>query len=204
MRSGLKRELRRDSTHAGSSRATQRSVAPGGPAALPDCNTASAAPARTSRGPAMGTRPSAAAQQPARPRGTASPRSAAPPATRGGRCAPAQQSSPLPPTCGCASPAASGRRPGGSAGLAGRQDRHLPRGERYRRIVKRRGKLKALFAVARSILVIVWHLLADPAFRYADLGAGEDASGIDKDKQACNHIRQLAALGFTITLAPAA
>ena len=31
-------------------------------------------------------------------------------------------------------------------------------GERYRRIVKRRGKLKALVAVARSILVIVWHL----------------------------------------------
>ncbi len=28
-------------------------------------------------------------------------------------------------------------------------------GERYRRIVKRRGKLKALVAVARSILVIV-------------------------------------------------
>src|SRR6266511_2032887 len=35
-------------------------------------------------------------------------------------------------------------------------------GERYRRIVKRRGKLKALVAVARSILIIVWHLLADP------------------------------------------
>jgi transposase len=31
-------------------------------------------------------------------------------------------------------------------------------GERYRRIVKRRGKLKALVAVARSILVVVWHL----------------------------------------------
>jgi transposase len=45
-------------------------------------------------------------------------------------------------------------------------------GERYRRIVKRRGKLKALVAGARSILVIVWHLLADPAARYADLGAG--------------------------------
>jgi hypothetical protein len=29
-------------------------------------------------------------------------------------------------------------------------------------LVKRRGKLKALVAVARSILVIVWHLLADP------------------------------------------
>src|SRR6266700_186707 len=45
-------------------------------------------------------------------------------------------------------------------------------GERYRRIVKRRGKLKALVAVARSILVIIWNLLANPAARYHDLGAG--------------------------------
>ena len=43
-------------------------------------------------------------------------------------------------------------------------------GERYRRIVKRRGKLKALVAVARSILVIVWHLLTDPTARFHDLG----------------------------------
>lgn len=41
--------------------------------------------------------------------------------------------------------------------------------ERYRRIVKRRGKLKALVAVARSILVIIWHLLADPTARFHDL-----------------------------------
>ena len=34
-------------------------------------------------------------------------------------------------------------------------------GERYRRLARRRGKLKALVAIARSILVIVWHLLAD-------------------------------------------
>jgi transposase len=77
-------------------------------------------------------------------------------------------------------------------------------GERYRRLVKRRGKLKALVAVARSILVIVWHLLADPAARYHDLGAGYYADRIDKGKKARNHIRQLEALGFTVTLAPAA
>ncbi len=44
-------------------------------------------------------------------------------------------------------------------------------GERYRRIVRRRGKLKALVAVARSILVIIWNLLTDPAARYQDLGS---------------------------------
>ena len=40
---------------------------------------------------------------------------------------------------------------------AGRTDTFL--GERYRRLAKRRGRQRALVAVARSILVIVWHLL---------------------------------------------
>ena len=35
-------------------------------------------------------------------------------------------------------------------------------GERYRRIARRRGKKKAIVAVGRSILIIVWHLLNDP------------------------------------------
>src|ERR687898_617267 len=91
---------------------------------------------------------------------------------------------------------------GEAAAAAAKTDTFL--GERYRRIVKRRGKLKALVAIARSILVIVWHLLADPTARYADLGADWYASRIDKDKKARNHIRQLQALGFTVTLAPAA
>jgi transposase len=43
---------------------------------------------------------------------------------------------------------------GEAAAAAARTDTFL--GERYRRLVKRRGKLKALVAVARSILVIVW------------------------------------------------
>jgi transposase len=77
-------------------------------------------------------------------------------------------------------------------------------GERYRRIVKRRGKLKALVAVARSILVIVWHLLADPLTRYQDLGPDWHTTRIDKHRKTRNHVRQLQALGFTVTLAPAA
>src|SRR6266536_2518850 len=88
------------------------------------------------------------------------------------------------------------------AAAAAKTDTFL--GERYRRIVKRRGKRKALVAIARSILVIVWHLLADPAARYHDLGAGYYASRIDTARKARNHIRQLEALGFTVTLAPAA
>jgi transposase len=91
---------------------------------------------------------------------------------------------------------------GEAAAAAGRTDTFL--GERYRRIVKRRGKLKALVAIARTILVIIWHLLTDRTARYHDLGAGYHASRINKDRQTRNHIRQLEALGFTVTLAPAA
>ena len=93
---------------------------------------------------------------------------------------------------------------GEAAAAAAKTDTFL--GERYRRLVKRRGKLKALVAIARSILVIIWHLLTDPAARYHDLGAGYYASRIDTDKKTRNHIRQLEALGFTVTLtsAPAA
>jgi transposase len=91
---------------------------------------------------------------------------------------------------------------GEAAAAAAKTDTFL--GERYRRLVKRRGKLKALVAVARSILVIVWHLLADPTARYHDLGADYYSSRIDKGKKARNHIRQLEALGFTVTLTSAA
>jgi putative transposase len=52
---------------------------------------------------------------------------------------------------------------GEAAAAAAKTDTFL--GERYRRLVKRRGKLKALVAVARSILVIVWDLLSDPTAR---------------------------------------
>ena len=46
---------------------------------------------------------------------------------------------------------------------AGRTDTFL--GARYRRLARRRGKKKAIVAVGRSILVIIWHLLADPDTR---------------------------------------
>jgi transposase len=91
---------------------------------------------------------------------------------------------------------------GEAAAAAARTDTFL--GERYRRLVKRRGKLKALVAIARSILVIVWHLLAGPATRYHDLGVGYYTSRTDKNRKTRNHIRQLEALGYTVTLTQAA
>jgi transposase len=77
-------------------------------------------------------------------------------------------------------------------------------GERYHRIARRRGTAKAQVAVARSILVIIWHLLADPAARYTDLGHGYYQARTDTDRKVRNHIHQLQALGFTVTLTKAA
>ena len=87
------------------------------------------------------------------------------------------------------------------AASAARTDTFL--GERYRRLVKRRGKLKALVAVARSVLVVVWHLLADPTARFHELGSQYYSSRIDKERRTRNYIRQLQALGFSVTLTAA-
>ena len=91
---------------------------------------------------------------------------------------------------------------GDAAAAAAKTDTFL--GERYRRIVKRRGKLKALVAVARSILVIIWHLLADPNARFRDLGPDYHTTRTVTERKLRNHIAQLAALGYRVTLEPAA
>jgi len=86
------------------------------------------------------------------------------------------------------------------AASAGRTDTFL--GERYRRLARRRGKRKAITAVARSILVIIFHLLADPEARFRDLGPGYYDTHIDRQRKIRNHIRQLEALGLDVTTAP--
>jgi hypothetical protein len=70
-------------------------------------------------------------------------------------------------------------------------------------LVKRRGKLKALVAVARSILVIIWHLLADPTNRYNDLGASYHDDRLSIQRRTRNHVQQLRALGYEVTLTAA-
>ena len=77
-------------------------------------------------------------------------------------------------------------------------------GERYSRIARRRGAAKAQVAVARSIAVIIWHLLADRAASHHELGPDHYQNQIDKHRKARNHIRQLEALGYTVTLTQAA
>ena len=85
---------------------------------------------------------------------------------------------------------------------AARTDSFL--GERYQRIARRRGKKKAIVAVGRSILIIIWHLLSDPEARYADLGADFYHQRIDPERRKRAHIHQLEALGYKVTIEPAA
>jgi transposase len=91
---------------------------------------------------------------------------------------------------------------GEAAVNAGRTDTFL--GARYRRLARRRGKKKAIVAVGRSILVIIWHLLADPDTRFHELGADHYDRHVNTLAKRRNHIRQLEALGYKVTLEPAA
>jgi transposase len=59
-------------------------------------------------------------------------------------------------------------------------------------------------AVGRFILVIIWHLLQDPEARYQDLGVDHYTRHVEPSAQKRNHIRQLEALGYTVTLTPVA
>jgi transposase len=76
-------------------------------------------------------------------------------------------------------------------------------GERYRRLARRRGKRKAIVATARSILVIIFHLLSDPTARFRDLGPDYYDNQVSTQRKIRNHIRQLEALGLTVTITPA-
>ena len=91
---------------------------------------------------------------------------------------------------------------GDAAVNAGRTDTFL--GERYRRIARRRGKKRAIVAVGRSILVIAWHLLNDDNVQFRDLGPGYYDSRVNPNRKMRNHVRELQALGYKVTLEHAA
>lgn len=77
-------------------------------------------------------------------------------------------------------------------------------GARYRRLIKRMPKAKALVALERSILVIIFHLLADPTATFEDLGADFHTKHLDTARRTRNLVGQLEALGHHVTLTPAA
>jgi transposase len=85
---------------------------------------------------------------------------------------------------------------------AARTDTFL--GERYRRIARRRGKNRAIVAIGRSILVIIWALLSDEQAQFLDLGADYYASRSNAERKVLPHVRELQEIGYTLTLNPAA
>jgi transposase len=79
-------------------------------------------------------------------------------------------------------------------------------GERIRRLSRRLGGNRAKCAVARSILVIIWHLLKDPAARFTDLGPGWHERKTDTERKTRSLLNQLQALhpGDSITITESA
>ncbi len=68
----------------------------------------------------------------------------------------------------------------------------------YHRLVRRIGKAKAIVAVSHSLLVIIYHLLRDHK-EYSDLGSTYFET-LDQERVRTRAVRQLQALGYTVTL----
>jgi len=81
---------------------------------------------------------------------------------------------------------------------AGRTQSFL--GAKYRRLVKRMPKKKALVATGNSVLVIFHALLSDPDASYRDLGPGYYEQRMNIRRQARNHVRGLERLGYQVTI----
>jgi transposase len=76
-------------------------------------------------------------------------------------------------------------------------------GVRFQRIRTRRGEQRALIAVAHTILVICWHILADNTV-YNEIGT-DYLAGKDQPERRRNHlVAQLEKLGYNVELAPVA
>lgn len=70
----------------------------------------------------------------------------------------------------------------------------------YHRMARRRGKLKAITALAHKVLTIIYHILLTKK-PYTDLGA-EYFDQRDRSRIERHHIHRLEQLGYTVTLAP--
>jgi transposase len=81
---------------------------------------------------------------------------------------------------------------------------------RYHRLVPRFGgyrnpaaKKKAIIAIAHTVMVIIWNILASDS-PYADLGADFYDRRSDPQRETRRLIAKLEALGHTVTIGPAA
>jgi transposase len=70
----------------------------------------------------------------------------------------------------------------------------------YHRVVRRRGKAKAIVALAHKVLVIIYHILRTKQ-PYTDLGT-DYFDQQDRERIERHHVHRLEQLGYTVTLAP--
>jgi transposase len=73
-------------------------------------------------------------------------------------------------------------------------------GAKYRRLVRRMPKKKALVATGNSILTTFHALLSDPDTSYRDLGPGYYEQRMNTHRQARSHLRSLERLGYHVTI----
>jgi transposase len=88
------------------------------------------------------------------------------------------------------------------AAWAASHTKHSYFGAQYRRLVGRRGKKRALIAVAHALLVTIYHVLRTGR-PYRDLGV-DYLDKLDAGRIVRSHVRRLEALGYTVTLEAAA
>jgi transposase len=90
----------------------------------------------------------------------------------------------------------------GVAAMSASRTKNTYLAARYRRIASRRGPVRAVVAIERTILTAVWNMLTHGK-QYADLGGDYFAKRAPTRAKA-KAIRQLEALGYQVTVTPAA
>jgi len=87
----------------------------------------------------------------------------------------------------------------GEAAVSAGRTQSFP-GAKYRRLVKRMPKKKALVATGNSLLTIYHALLSDPAAAYTDLGTDYYEQRANIRRQVRNHIRAIERHGYKVTI----
>jgi transposase len=91
----------------------------------------------------------------------------------------------------------------GQAAISASRGKDTYLAARYRRLMARRGRKRALVAVQHSILIAVWHMLTNNA-SYCDLGGNYFIERAGKGRATRRLIGQLNHLGYQVTLNPLA
>ena len=88
----------------------------------------------------------------------------------------------------------------GVAAMSASRTKNTYLAARYRRIATRRGPVRAVVAIERTILTAVWNMFTNGEL-YADLG-GDYYTRRDPMRAKHNAIRQREALGYQVTVQP--